>query len=126
MSVVGEVLVPVLVHPRRARAAAAVHEQLDAARQQPPSPSDAGGRGFAFDAREHLRGPIDRARAGPQREHAHGQLAFLRAARWYSVPLRLADARILGAGHAFRVEVLDDLDDAVLLLLARAAAGRAA
>src|SRR5262245_18388123 len=58
---------------------------------------------------------MDRSASGPEGEHANGQFAFSHNLL-IQVPLRLRNARILRAGHALTVEVLDDFEDAVLLL----------
>src|SRR5262245_15176905 len=66
----------------------------------------------------HLRIVLDTPRAGPEREHPNGELAAP-VDLVVEVPLRLADAWILRASHPFPVEVLDHLEQALPLLLAR-------
>jgi hypothetical protein len=112
-----EVLVPLVVHPRRARAAAAVHEHLHAPGQQHAVAERRRRLRLREDARHHLVGVLAVAGSAPQREHPHGQLAFAQQLL-IEVPFLRVDAGILRAGHAFFVEVLDESGDAGFLLLA--------
>src|SRR3954454_15162714 len=113
----GAVLIPLVIHPRRTGATAAVHVHLDAARNEA---TVADGRGWMRqpgNSGDELPRRLDRSSAGPQREHPDRQLALAQYLL-IEVPLRFRNAGILRAGHALAVEVLDQFQDAVLLLFA--------
>ena len=115
---VGEVLVPVVVHPRRPRTTAAIHVHLDAAGDQHAVSGQPGLPRVGLRARQHRRAILETTGAGPQSEDADGKTALAQQLL-VQLPLRLANAGILRAGHAFLIEVFDDLDQPQLLLIAR-------
>ena len=111
-----EVLVPVVIHPRRARAAAPVEEELDATRDQVVI----AGRLVRFAAGGLVGDQLLRLGHGspppPEREHAHGELACC-CYGLVGIPRLLADSGVLEPRHSLFVEGCGQRCDPLTLLL---------
>ncbi len=116
-----QVLVPVVVHPRRACAAAAVDVELHAAGHQPAIAQRGRQLRRGVDRRHGPLGRLRSCRRHPQRRHAHGQLALVQQLL-VEIPLRLVDVQVLRARHPFATKPLDDPQHVVAHVAA--AAGR--
>ena len=113
----GGILVPIVVHPRGARAAAAVHKNLHAARQQQ-----------AIERLRRLRqlrnmiesflGSRDSDTAQPKRENPHTELVLGQKLA-IQLPILGNNTRVFDRRHTFFVEIGHDAKQSIALLLVR-------
>ena len=118
VSISVEFLFHSLRHPGGARAAAAVHEDLRAAGQEPAVAERLRRLGRASNRGERRARRFQRAARVPQHADMLRQLVLAQQLA-IRIPDRLADGRILDRGHAFAMQILDALQDSCALLLRR-------
>ncbi len=103
---IGVVLVPVLVHPRRAYRAAAVDINFHAGRDDQLATVPCLRVRKRFDVLQEFPCFGQGVRYSPQREHASSQIAVF-FDRFVSVPVILVDLRILDCRDPFGAQVAD-------------------